>query len=78
VPGSEDTYLLTAQGYYVLDADGNRIRLPDGTESLGVSEDGVLSTSEGDFATLGIASFTNPNGLSDRGDGCYQATEGFR
>lgn len=67
--------LVTAQGYYVLDAGGNRITVPDGVSEISVSEDGRLSTTDGEFAALGIVGFSNPDGLSAAGESCYAATE---
>ncbi|NCB50706.1 MAG: flagellar hook-basal body protein [Clostridia bacterium] len=67
--------LVTAQGYEVLDAEGNRITVPDGSSDISVSASGVLSTTEGEFAVLGIVSFSNPDGLSAAGDTCYTASE---
>lgn len=71
----ENTYLVTAQGYYVLNAEGERIQLPEDTGSLSVTADGALSTTEGSFATLGIVEFVNPDGLEAVGGSCYRATE---
>jgi len=68
-------YLVTAQGYYVLDANGNKISLPDENTEISVSDGGALSTPDGIFARLGIATFTNPNGLSAAGDTCFSATD---
>lgn len=71
----DDKFLVTAQGDFVLDEKGEKIHLPEDISSLSVSEDGVLGTSEGTIATLGIAQFTNPDGLSAVGNTMYEATE---
>ncbi len=67
--------LVTAQGYEVLDAEGDRIALPESGSGISVSDEGVLSTEAGAFAKLGIAAFANPNGLSAVGETYYAATE---
>lgn len=68
-------YLVTADGYHVLDKNGKRIALPAGTDELSVSPDGILVFENGTTATLGIVTFTNKDGLALTGNGCYAATE---
>ncbi len=69
-------YLVTAQGYYVMDNAGNRIRLPEGElEAIGISGQGDLSFgTDAPFATLGIVNFDNPYGLSSVSNNCYMET----
>ena len=67
-------YLVTAEGYYVLDKDGNRLKLPDSVTGLSVSRDGVMSTDDQVFGTLGTVSFTNTDGLSPVGGTCFEET----
>ncbi|MDD5017605.1 MAG: flagellar hook-basal body protein, partial [Eubacteriales bacterium] len=76
VSSEEDgPYLVTAQGYYVLDSELNSIKLPDNAEDLSVSENGELYVGdEPSFATLNIVTFVNKDGLSSVGDSCYVAT----
>ncbi len=71
---TDGRYLVTAQGYYVLDSDGNRIRLPEDAGSIGVSGN-VLSSEGMTIASIQIVGFTNKDGLSLEGNGCYNATE---
>ncbi|MFZ5975302.1 MAG: flagellar hook-basal body protein [Bacillota bacterium] len=72
----DGTYLVTAQGYYVLSDQGERIKLPSGTENITCNSAGVLSGASGNpFATLGIAAFDNMQGLEKKGDNLYAATE---
>ena len=68
-------YLVTADGYYVLDEDGNRITLPGDLDSLSVSQEGVMDFGDGTAVTLGIVTFINKDGLALTGAGCYAATE---
>jgi flagellar basal-body rod protein FlgG len=71
-------YLVTAQGYYLLGDDGNRIRIPAGASQIAVSPDGDLScTVNGQpvaITRLGIVQFTNPPGLEKAGHNLYQAS----
>jgi len=72
----DGTYLVTRQGNYVLDNGGERIKLPADIEDITCSVEGVLSDASGKpFATLGLASFKNPQGLVKTGSGLYAATE---
>ncbi|UOO37308.1 flagellar basal-body rod protein FlgF [Oscillospiraceae bacterium CM] len=68
-------YLVTAEGYFVLNQKGEKIKLPDGATSFRVSSNGELSTDSGTpFATLGIVDFANPNGLAPAGATSFTAT----
>lgn len=71
---SSSGYLVNANGYFVLDNEGQRIMITEDTFGLGVSATGELSFPEGYLATLGLADFYNPNGLEAAGDTCYRAT----
>lgn len=53
-----DGYLVTVDGYYVLDDAGQRIELPEG--SVGVSTLGVIAVDDEEVAQLGLAAFENP------------------
>ncbi|MDL2289322.1 flagellar hook-basal body protein [Clostridia bacterium OttesenSCG-928-F22] len=69
-------YLTTAEGYYVLDTNGDRIAIPEGAlDKLSVSSQGRLSIegSEG-FADLGMVTFSNIYGLEAVGNNCYAQT----
>ncbi len=72
---AEGNFLVTAQGRYVLDREGNRIALPADRTGLSVTPGGVLQTAAGETAALGIVDFSNPNGLLAAGDTCYRASE---
>jgi flagellar basal-body rod protein FlgG len=72
---NDGRYLVTADGYYVLDDNGDRIELPAGSESVTVTSDGILDFGGGATATLGLATFVNKDGLSLIGNGCYTATD---
>lgn len=68
-------YIVTAQGYYLLDSDGNRISIPEGIDSFSISETGQMTAGGTVFAVLQPVTFTNKDGLSLVGDGCFGITE---
>ncbi len=67
-------YLVTAEGYYVLDSRGSRIMLPKDISNLSVTESGVLGVGDTRIAELGIVEFSNPEGLMQAGKSCFSAT----
>ncbi|SHH83261.1 flagellar basal-body rod protein FlgG [Sporobacter termitidis DSM 10068] len=67
-------YLVTPEGYFVLDADGNRITLPDNISSAQVSADGTITADGQSYGAIGLVSFQNPNGLSPAGNSCFRVT----
>jgi flagellar basal-body rod protein FlgG len=73
----ETQYLITQQGYYVLDANGARITIPQSQSgNLTVGPDGSLCMDgAAPFAQLGLARFANNEGLLACGGGCYAATD---
>lgn len=75
----DERYLVTTQGYYVMDEDGERIQLPNGAVNADfeVSLDGVLGIKgeqEG-FAKLGIYWFPNAAGLDSEGSSCFMESD---
>lgn len=68
------SYLVTSQGYFVLDGGGNRIMLPPNGTEFYVSDKGVIGTVDGEYGTIGLFSFSNPNGLAFSGDTCFTVT----
>lgn len=69
-------YLVTGEGYYVLNDNGDKIELPTGDiTALSISGIGELSIgNEASFATLGISCFDNNEGLEAVGQSCFKAT----
>ena len=73
-PSDGVLYLVNSSGYFVHDANGARITVPDGTDSLAVSEtgeiefvgDGITETSR-----FGLYTFRNIRGLVSVGSGNY-------
>ncbi len=69
------TYLVTAQGYYVLDQNGQKISLQG--DEMEISSSGQISEG-GDsqpYATIGIFIFANQKGLTAVSDGLYAASD---
>ncbi|MCR5667031.1 MAG: flagellar hook-basal body protein [Eubacterium sp.] len=79
--GTDGMVLTTADGYPVLDVDGDAITIPDGisTESVSFGQDGTISytNAAGNTVTtsFGIYQFNNPTGLEKTQDNLYQATD---
>lgn len=73
------TDLVNADGFFVLDANGQRISIPDGTTQIAVSPEGQMTFSAGEdvlrTAQLGLYTFPNPSGLSSAGGSNYTATD---
>jgi flagellar basal-body rod protein FlgG len=71
---SDGTYLTTAKGDYVLDTNGNKIQLQGST--MNVSESGQISVdaNSAPYATIGVVTFSNQQGLSAVSDNLYAKT----
>jgi len=72
---NNQNYLVTADGYYVLDERGQRIALPQDVSGLTVAEDGTIDLGNGSSAKLRVVTFVNKDGLLHAGNSCYLATE---
>ncbi|MDE6759380.1 MAG: flagellar basal-body rod protein FlgF [Lachnospiraceae bacterium] len=72
-----DGYLVTKDGDYVLDTNGNRIQIPGAQTAREVAFDerGNVIVNGQTVATLGIASFANPQALLLYGENMYDATQ---
>lgn len=69
-PEQDGSYLVSGDGYYVLDDKGGKIRLAGDPESAAISSDGVVIM--GDSAVrLGLFRFENSAGLTARGSGLF-------
>ena len=72
----DDYYLVNAEGYFVLDAGGQRIQLSEDGEGLLIDKNGVITTPENqEGIALGIYTFRNVMGLSAEGSGNFAETE---
>ena len=69
--GEEENYLVTVEGYYVLDGNGEKIAVNGLPSEFKVSSDGSIQNEEGE---LGIFSFANNEGLEAVGDNCFRET----
>lgn len=67
-------YIVTPDGGYLLGAQRERIRVPS-LSGISVSATGQLVADDTVIATLRLVTFTNKDGLSLAGSGCYEATE---
>lgn len=67
-------YLTTASGYYVLDADGNRVWLS--SDRFVLRDDGFIEGENGETALLGLSFSENPLLLIKEGDGLYRTDSG--
>jgi flagellar basal-body rod protein FlgG len=60
-------YLVTAEGYYVLDTNNQRIKIPGNASAITSDISGNLYLNNNKFATLKVCTFPNPEGLLDAG-----------
>ncbi|MEM6850383.1 MAG: flagellar basal-body rod protein FlgF [Pseudomonadota bacterium] len=67
--------LVTRDGDPVLDQDGAEIILDLEGEEVSVSEDGVISTSIGEVARLGVVEFEKPEDMRKVGGTLYETEE---
>lgn len=74
---NQEGYLVTKDGDYVLDTNGDRIQIPGAqtAESVAFDANGNVLVNGQQVATLGIASFANPQALLLYGENMYDATE---
>lgn len=70
-------YLVTKDGDYVLDTNGERIQIPGAQTAQNVAFDqhGMITVDGQQVATLGIAAFENPQALLLYGENMYEATD---
>lgn len=70
-------YLVTKDGDYVLDTNGERIQIPGAQTAKTVvfDQSGNVFVDDQQVATLGIASFENPQALLLYGENLYDATD---
>ncbi|MCL2151623.1 MAG: flagellar hook-basal body protein [Oscillospiraceae bacterium] len=67
-------FLVNGDGLYLLDAGGNRISVPYGTDTISINTDGTISFSAFEEETtvkIGVYTFRNITGLLSVGDGDY-------
>ncbi|HWO97860.1 MAG TPA: flagellar basal body rod protein FlgG [Bacillus sp. (in: firmicutes)] len=71
--------LVNADGYYVLNDNGSKINVPTTAKSLSIGSDGKVSyvNTSGTLVannTIGIAKFSNNDGLQKTGQNLFEAT----
>lgn len=73
--GEEDgDYLINGDGLYVHDADGNKILIPYGTDTININPDHTITFvafGEETTVSLGVYTFRNITGLLSSGEGTY-------
>lgn len=70
-------YLVTKDGDYVLDTNGERIQIPGAqtAQNVAFDQNGNITVDGQQIATLGLASFENPQALLIYGENMFDATE---
>ena len=70
-------YLVTKDGDYVLDTNGERIQIPGAqtAQNVAIDQNGNILVDGQQVATLGIVSFENPQALLLYGENMYEATD---
>ncbi len=74
---NKDDTLTLLSGEPVLDNNGQRIQFDDDDDlnSIYISEDGVISTNNGEVARLAVSTFANPALMKKRGGSLYETNE---
>lgn len=70
---ADGNYLTADDGSYVLDKDGQKIKMPENGSAIAVADNGTI-TADGKTVQLGIYEFPNPGGLSKTGDSRFAVT----
>ena len=71
---TDGVYLVNGDGYYVQDAEGMRVLVPERTETINIGTDGAIMFTAGEeetTVTLGIYTFRNITGLLSIGNSNY-------
>ncbi len=71
---SSDGYLVNSEGFFVLDSNDNKIQTYDQGRQLSVNSEGIMRLPGGEIGKIGIADFSNPDGLEAVGGTCYRTT----
>lgn len=70
--------IVNADGYYLLDVNGEHINIPDEADSFDIQTNGTVNYMDGDTPTkagqIGIANFSNPSGLQKAGSNLFLNT----
>jgi len=74
----DGAWLVNADGFYVQDAGGARINIPELAEDVEIDVNGLIKFTVGDEETtvaLGLFTFRNLTGLMSTGNGTYSESE---
>ncbi len=66
--------LVTLNGEAILDDGGARILVDQDDQNFSIAENGTISSNNGEVATLGIATFGDPQSLERAGSSLYRAS----
>ena len=75
---ADGAFLVNSDGWYVMDAFGERIRFPEYADTISIGTDGTISfteSGEGTTITLGVYTFRNLTGLLSAGGGNYTESD---
>jgi len=72
----EDGDIVNADGYYLLDANGETLNIPEDAQSFSISDDGAVNYVDEDgepqvAGNIGLAMFSNPAGLEKVGSNLF-------
>ncbi|ADL08731.1 flagellar basal-body rod protein FlgG [Thermosediminibacter oceani] len=75
----DDRYLVTSEGYYVLDTDEDYISIPEDLTDINISANGTITGRDADgnieeIGTIALARFLNPEGLLAVGNNLFEQT----
>ncbi|MDY0405879.1 flagellar basal body rod protein FlgG [Virgibacillus sp. 179-BFC.A HS] len=75
----ENGDIVNAQGYYLLDTNNNHINIDPNAEDFSIQSNGTVTyLKDGNQSapvTIGLAKFSNPEGLEKVGNNLYRATD---
>lgn len=77
----DNGFIVNAEGLYLLDSNGNAIQVPPGSQDFSILTDGSVTYIDADGevvddnVNIGLARFSNPNGLEKLGGNLYRATD---
>ncbi len=65
--------LVTPSGYLVAGMNGGGISIPADVTEIKITEDGTISTPDGDLGQLMIVEFDDPQSITPKGNGLYSS-----
>src|SRR5699024_35166 len=75
----DDGYIVNADGYYLLNTNGEAIQFDEDVQSFSVTENGTINIVRNNQSTsigqIGLANFSNPAGLEKVGNNLFLNTQ---